>query len=362
MRFMSQIALGGLALFALSGPLAAADAPQFEVDPLWPKTLPANWIIGSIAGIYVDSQDHVWITHRPGSLTEREIAASNDPRIECCFAAPEVIEFDQEGNVVQAWSGRGEGHDWSGNEHGIYVDYNGYVWVGGNGAEDGIVSKFSSGGEFVMQIGHQGPGFDSQDTSRVAGASSMFVDAQSGELFVADGYRNHRVIVFDATTGEFKRMWGAYGNEPADEEMAEFDPTLAPPRQFSNPVHCITMTRDGEVFVCDRANNRLQVFEKDGTFSREMFVAAQSAPGTTGSVAFWPDEEQSLLFSSDDANGKIHILRREDGIEIGAFGRVGNMAGEFNNLHQIAIDSQGNIYTAETQGKRIQKFVNISGM
>ncbi|MGY8994487.1 MAG: hypothetical protein ACKVK8_10115, partial [Rhodospirillales bacterium] len=292
----------------------------------------------------------------------REIAASNDPRIECCFAAPEVIEFDQEGNVVQAWSGRGEGHDWSGNEHGIYVDYNGYVWVGGNGDEDGIVLKFTNGGEFVMQIGHQAPGFDSQDTSRVAGASSMFVDAQSGELFVADGYRNHRVIVFDATTGEFKRMWGAYGNEPADEVMAEFDPTLAPPRQFSNPVHCITMTRDGEIFVCDRANNRLQVFEKDGTFSREMFVAAQSAPGTTGSVAFWPDDEQSLLFSSDDANGKIHILRREDGIEIGAFGRVGNMAGEFNNLHQIAIDSQGNIYTAETQGKRIQKFVNTSGM
>lgn len=362
MRFMSRIAFGGLALFALSGPLAAADAPQFEVDPFWPKPLPSNWIIGSIAGIYVDSQDHVWINHRPGSLTEREIAASDDSRVECCFAAPEIVEFDQEGNVVQAWRGPGEGRDWSGNEHGIFVDYNDYVWVGGNGAEDGIVLKFTRGGQFVMQIGHQGPGLDSEDTSRVAGASNMYVDPQTNELYVADGYRNHRVIVFDAATGEFKRMWGAYGNPPEDREMPEFDPFATPPGQFSNPVHCINMTRDGEVFVCDRAHNRLQVFEKDGAFLRQIFVAPESAPGTTGSVVFWPDTEQSLLFSSDDANGKIHILRRSDGVEIGSFGRAGNMTGEFNNLHLIAIDRQGNIYAAETQGKRVQKFVNMSGL
>lgn len=357
-----QRAFVGLAIFLFAQPLLAAEVPQFEVDPFWPKPLPNNWIIGSIAGIHVDSQDHVWINHRPGSLTEREAGASADARVECCVAAPEIIEFDPEGNVVQAWRGPGAGHDWSGNEHGIFVDYNGDVWVGGNGAEDGIVLKFARNGEFLLQIGHQGPGVDSQDTSRVAGASAMYVDPQSNELYVADGYRNHRVAVYDASTGEFKRMWGAYGNPPTDEEMPEFDPSAPPPRQFSNPVHCINITRDGEVFVCDRAHNRLQVFEKDGTFLREYFVAAQTAPGTTGSVVFWPDADQSLLFSSDDANGKVRILRREDGTEIGSFGRVGNMTGEFNNLHLMAIDGQGNIYTGETQGKRLQKFVNRSGL
>jgi DNA-binding beta-propeller fold protein YncE len=362
MKLISRIVLGALASFALSGPLAAQDVPQFQVDPLWPKTLPSNWIMGSIAGIYVDGQGHVWVNHRPGSLSEREVRASVDGRVECCFPAPPVIEFDQEGNVVQAWGGPGEGYDWPGNEHGIYVDYNDYVWVGGNGAEDGVILKFTRTGQFVLQIGMQGPGFDSADTSRVAGASNMIVDSQTNELYVADGYRNHRVIVFDAATGEYKRMWGAYGNEPEDRELPEFDPYGTPPNQFANPVHCINMTRDGEIFVCDRAHNRLQVFDKEGGFQRQIFVSPETAPGTTGSVVFWPDDEQSLLFSSDDTNGKIHILTREDGLEVGSFGRVGNMVGEFNNLHLIAIDRQGNIYTAETQGKRIQKFVNMSGL
>lgn len=352
-----------VALAAMSQPALAQDAaPTFQVDPAWPKPLPSNWIIGQVGGIFADSQNHIWIIHRPGTLTERESRAATDPRVQCCVAAPEVIEFDQDGNVIQAWSIRGEGHDAPQNEHGIYVDNGDYVWVGGNGENDGIVLKFTRNGDFVLQIGQQGPQTDSTDTARMGRPSGMVVDSGAAELFVSDGYYNHRVIVFDTNTGEFKRMWGAYGNPPEDQDMPEFDPSQAPPRQFSNPVHCITMSRDGEIFVCDRSNNRLQIFEKDGSFLREIFVNAQTRPGAVGSVAFWPDADQSLLFVSDDSNGNVHTIRREDGALLGSFGRVGTLPGEFDNLHLITMDRQGNIYTAEVQGKRVQKFVNMSGV
>jgi DNA-binding beta-propeller fold protein YncE len=361
-RFRFKFAFIGIALLVIPQSAWAADAPQFQVDPFWPKTLPNNWIIGQVAGIYVDSQDHVWINHRPRSLNEREVRASNMSNVECCFPAPEIIEFDPEGNVVQAWRGPGEGHDWAENEHGIFVDHNDFVWVAAAGMSDGFVLKFTRNGEFVMQIGRQGEQTNSQDTTRLGRASDMIVDPATNELYVSDGYSNHRVIVFDAATGDFKRMWGAYGNPPTDNQMPLLDPNASPPRQFTNPVHCVRMSNDGLVYVCDRGHNRLQVFNKDGSFVREYFIQLQSRPGTVGSVVFWPDDEQSLLFTSDDSNGKVRITRRSDGVEIGSFGRVGNATGEINNPHNLAIDSQGNIYVAEVQGKRVQKFVNQSGL
>jgi DNA-binding beta-propeller fold protein YncE len=362
-RFSRTACLVLAALFSFSQTIFAADeAPQFQIDPFWPKTLPHNWILGRVAGIYVDSRNHIWISQRPDTLDPREIFAETMPNVECCFAAPHIIEFDPQGNVVQAWQGPGEGHDWPENEHGIYVDHNGFVWLAGNGPEDGFILKYTNDGRFVMQIGRQGPQTGSLDTTRLGRPADMIVDPENDELYVADGYGNHRVIVFDAATGEFKRMWGAYGNPPTDRAMPPFDPEGDPPQQFTNPVHCIRLSNDGLVFVCDRGHNRIQVFEKDGTFVREYFIHPKTRPATTGSVAFWPDAEQSLFLTSDDSNGKIRISRRGDGVEIGAFGKVGNMTGEFNNLHNIAIDSQGNVYTAEVEGKRIQKFVNLSGI
>ncbi len=361
-RLSVKFGLTGAALVAMLQSVWAAEAPQFEVDPFWPKTLPNSWIIGQVGGIYVDSQDHVWINHRPRTLEERETRASTAPNVECCFAAPEIIEFDPEGNVVQAWRGPGDGHDWPENEHGIFVDHNDFVWVGGNGANDGIVLKFTRDGEFVMQIGHQGPQTGSLDTTRLGRPSDMIVDPATNELYVSDGYNNHRVIVFDAATGEFKRTWGAYGNPPTDLDMPMFDSNAPLPQQFTNPVHCIRMSDDGFVFACDRGHNRLQVFNKDGSFVREYFIQPETRAATVGSVMFWPPAEQSLLLTSDDSNGKIRIPRRSDGVEIGSFGRFGNATGEFNNLHNLGMDSHGNIYAAEVQGKRVQKFVYQGGL
>ena len=189
----------------------------------------------------------------------------------------------------------------------------------------------------------------------------MVVDPQTNEIFVADGYANHRVIVFDAATGAYRRHWGAYGNRPTDEPVV-WDPKGPAPQQFGNPVHCITMTNDGLVLVCDRSHNRMQMFRKDGTFVREISVLKESAPGTIGSIVEWPDAAQSYLLVVDDPNGKFHVVNRASGNLVGSFGRVGHQLGEFYNLHFIGIDSKGNVYTAEVQGKRLQKFRNLGGL
>jgi hypothetical protein len=189
----------------------------------------------------------------------------------------------------------------------------------------------------------------------------MVVDRETNELFIADGYGNHRVIVFDAATGAYKRHWGAYGKPPTDEKIT-WDPKGPPPQQFGNPVHCITITNDGLVLVCDRSHNRMQMFRKDGTFVREISVLKESAPGTIGSIVKWPDAAQTYLLVVDDPNGEFHVINRADGKLMGSYGRVGHQLGEFYNLHFIGIDSKGNVYSAEVQGKRVQKFRNLGGL
>ena len=254
-------------------PAFAEGPPEFQVDASWPKPLPNKWLMGQAAGIAVDAQDHVWIIQRPKSLTDDEKAASfNPPRAKCCVPAPPVMEFDADGKLLNAWGGPGQGYDWFENEHGISVDHKGNVWVGGNGNNDGHILKFSRDGKFLLQIGKPGAKLDSNDTAKLGRPADTEIDPATNEIYVADGYGNKRVIVFDADTGAYKRHWGAYGKPPSDEKLPAFDPKAPPPQQFANPVHCIRVAKDGFVYVCDRTNNRIQVFRKDGGFVKEFFV------------------------------------------------------------------------------------------
>ncbi len=341
-------------------PAEAADAPKYEVDAAWPKSLPNSWIMGQASGVAVDAEDHVWVVQRPKTLTDDEKAASLDPpRTKCCKPAPPVLEFDQAGKLLRSWGGPGQGYDWPSNEHGIYVDAQGYVWLAGNGDKDGQILKFTKDGKFVLQIGKPGDQTNSTDTSRLGRPANMTVDVAANELYVADGYYNHRIIVFDATTGAFKRMWGAYGKPPTDDKTPAYDPSAEPSKQFGNPVHCVRLARDGLVYVCDRVNDRIQVFRKDGTFVKEIFVEkATRANGSVWDLELFPDESETWLINADGANNEVRLIRRDTGEVVGAFGRSGRNAGEFHWVHNLAIDSKGNVFTTEVDnGKRAQKFL-----
>ena len=315
-----------------------------QVDPSWPKKLPHGWVLGEVSGVAVDARDHVWIIQRPRT-------ASGLP-------APPVIEFDPEGEVVQAWGGPGRGYDWFGNEHGIYVDSKGFIWLGGNGPADGQVLKFTRDGTFVLQIGRPAKGAASNDVTRLGRPADIAVDPTANEVYVADGYANHRVIVFDADTGAYRRHWGAYGWRPADGRLA-YDPKAAPARQFGNPVHCVKLSKDGLVYVCDRQNDRVQVFHKDGSFVAEWFVARETRGlGSVWDLALWPDAGQTLLFNADGQNEQVRVLRRADGMVLGAFGSEGRAAGQFRWVHNVAVDSKGDVFTTEVGGgMRVQRFV-----
>jgi DNA-binding beta-propeller fold protein YncE len=338
----------------------AADAPKFEVDAAWPKPLPNDWIMGQAAGVAVDANDNVWVLQRPKTLTDDEKAATFDPpRSKCCRPAPPVLVFSQAGDLIKSWGGPGQGYEWPDNEHGIHVDPKGFVWIGGNGDKDGQILKFTPDGKFVMQIGKQGAQTNSQDTSRLGRPANMQVDPATNEIFVADGYQNRRIVVFDAETGAYKRMWGAYGKPPTDDNLGPYDPAAAPAQQFRNPVHCVRIAEDGLVYVCDRTNNRIQVFRKDGSFVKEFFVERNTrANGSVWELAIWPDAAETYLLNADGANNEVRTLSRETGAVMGAFGRNGRQAGQFHWVHNIAVDSKGNVFTTEVDtGKRAQKFL-----
>lgn len=351
--------LAALIVGALSAAPAFADSPKFEVDASWPKPLPNNWLMGQAAGVAVDAQDHVWVIQRPRTLTDDEKAASfTPPRAKCCKPAPPVLEFDSGGNLLRAWGGPGQGYDWFENEHGITIDPNGFVWLGGNGNNDGQVLKFTQDGKFVLQIGKPGAKIDSNDTAKLGRPADTEIDAAAKEVYIADGYGNRRIIVFDSETGAYKRHWGAYGKKPSDDKQPAFDPAGPPPQQFANPVHCVRIARDGLVYVCDRQNNRIQVFRKDGTFVKEFFVEKETRlQGSMWWLALWPDAKQSYLINADGANNEVRVLSRETGETLGSFGRSGRNAGQFHWVHNLAVDSKGNIYTTEVDNaKRAQKF------
>jgi DNA-binding beta-propeller fold protein YncE len=339
----------------------ATQAPRFEVDPMWPKPMPNHWVMGNVIGVGVDSQDHVYIIHRgAGSLEAKEIyAAANPPESECCLPAPPVIEFDAEGNLVRAWGGPGQGFEWPESNHGITPDSKGNLWIGGNGANDGHILKFTRAGSFVKQFGFAYASAGSNDPWAFNKVAKISLDEAANEAYVADGYGNHRVAVLDMDTGKIKRYWGAYANKPDDTNLGRYNPAAPAAQQFRNPVHCAEPSKDGFVYVCDRPNDRIQVFSKDGKFVKEAFVAKNTlGDGSVWDIAFSKDPQQKYFYLADGANEKIRVFDRQSLTELTSFGDGGRQPGQFYAVHSIATDSKGNVYTTETyRGQRVQKFV-----
>jgi DNA-binding beta-propeller fold protein YncE len=374
----------------------AAGVPQFQFDPTWPKPLPNKWAVGDVVGAAVDSKDHVWIAHRTRKLTRgyEDQGMYDPPEADCCIPAPGVIEFDQQGNVVQAWGGPGpdadwpkseftgkppnprllpgapSGYNWPESEHTVFVDYRGNVWVGNNGGSH--ILKFTRDGKFLLQIGHntqlpaagqrsgRGRGaeapIDSNDVEHLGRPAGIDVDPKTNEVYIADGYGNRRVIVFDADTGIYKRHWGAYGNKPDDKVSKKYDPDGPLSQQFNLP-HCVRIGADDLVYVCDRGNNRIQVFKKDGTFVKEAVITPRAMRGGVMDITFSPDPEQRFLYVADGRDEKVWILRRRDLQILGSFGHGGHFGGALTVAHNIVTDSRGNLYVAETlDGRRIQRF------
>jgi hypothetical protein len=379
-RLLGLALLAGAALAMAQARAPMGEMPRFEPDPSWPK-IPNGWVLGQVASAATDEQDNVWVLHRP-----RTVRADQK-------TAPPVMEFDSAGKYLQGWGGPGDGYDWPKTEHGIYVDYKGFVWVGGSGNEDQIL-KFTKAGKFVMQLGKGGQKKTNQDTKNFWKPADVFVYPKTNELFVADGYGNKRIIVFDADTGAYKRMWGAFGNTPTDDPPAapeaaaagvgrggagggrgagrsnrvpakELPPSDPGPPQFST-VHGVKVSNDGLVYVSDRGGRRVQVFTVDGKFVTQAFVdrwceAVGQGCGngqTVASTAFSPDPAQRFLYVASRSPARIWVYERKTMQPLYSFGKPGVAPGEFYVLHHMTTDSKGNLYTSEVEdGHRIQKFV-----
>jgi hypothetical protein len=379
---LALLIAGGVALAAshqvasLGAQAAGQNAPPaFDVDRMWPKPLPNHWILGSVTGLSVDSQDHIWIVHRGlESLTARTEAGTGTtpPTAEdCCAPAPPVLEFDAAGTLIGSWGGSGQGFDWPVSPGGIEADAKGNVWItaagvpdvpatvpnpagaagGGRGGggrasaapprpADAHVLKFSRAGKFVLQIGKAGEPGPKDSTTGLDKPADIAVDATAGEVYVADGGTHQRIAVFDAAAGTFKRQWAGHGSE------------------FGR-VSCVALSKDGLVYVCDRKNDRIQVFKKDGTFVREAFVAkATMLAGSVWDITFSNDAPQRYAFVADGQNDKVWVLDRYTLDTVGNFGDVGGWPGTFRLVGSIGMDSKGNLYTGETfEGKRVQKFI-----
>ena len=384
---------------------AAQQAPKFVVDPLWPKPLPSHTLLGSANGVAVDSHDHVFVLNNPNSFTARtEIgAATTPPTGNCCEPTSPVLEFDAAGVLVAHWGGPGQGYDWPATPSGIAVDDAGNVWIGGGGVADGQILKFSHDGKFLMQSGKPGkavaaaaaetggyapgtlggapagraggaagrggrgggagtnpvkqPEGDSNNMDEFGAPARFAFDTKANEVFVADGYRNRRVAVLDMTTGKIKRMWGAYGKKPDDTDRSAYAAD-APAAQHFRDVTCAALAKDGTLYVCDRANDRIQLFKKNGTFVKEKRVAPKTlGEGSVWDIAFSRDAAQKYLYVADGSSERVRVLDRATLEELTTFGDGGRMASQFTGLQGIATDSKGNIYTTETyEGKRVQKF------
>lgn len=356
----AAVAVLSVALF--NPPVAADGSPKYVVDPFWPKDLPENWLMGQVAGIAVDGQDNVWVLHRPRSLVDDEKGATKTPpETRCCKPAPSVLQFSPDGTLLKSWGGPSAGPDWPKNEHGIHVDKEGNVWLGGNDKDDQVY-KFTADGKLLLQIGKADTPGGSNSPTRLGRPAHMTTDDAAGELYVADGYGNRRVVVFDAKTGAYKRHWGAYGTKtPIDDKLPPYQPVAITDlsKSFSNPVHCVRISRDDLVYVCDRANDRIQVFRKDGTFVKEFQVEPQTLQnGSVWDLVLSEDPAQRYIFVADGANMQVMTFDRQTGAKLSSFGRPGHMAGNFKWVHNMAIDSKGTIYTAEVgDGRRAQKFV-----
>jgi len=369
-----------LMVLGAAGVVRAQPAPSYSPDTSWPPKLPNNWVAGTPASVAVDKHDNVWLLTRP-----RLVAEENKDK-----AAPAVIEFDAQGKFLQAWGGPGDGYQWPDTEHSIFVDDKDQVWICGSGAQDDVVLKFTNKGKFVMQIGREGQTKGNADTANLNQPSDLFVF--KGELFVADGYGNRRVIVFDVDTGVVKRMFGAFGNTPEGDRLppppgaggrgggrgraaaptdaspqpagaggggrptAPIDPAIVQSPQFQL-AHSAAVSNDGLVYVADRSGRRVQIFNVDGKYLTQLPVHADGPANTSAAaVAFSPDAAQSLLYVCDNGELKVLIFDRKSLRQVGEFGGRGTQPGEFVGLHDIGIDSKGYLYTAEVTGQRFQKF------
>ena len=368
------IAGGVVAAFAIAGlwvaqgvvgdriEAASIMAPKFEVDPFWPKPLPNDWLLGSAIGISIDSRDHVFITHRPQSLNARLEAGGLHGA-----AHRLLLPARAERSRIRS---RGQSRQFLGRpgrrlrlarveprHHRPITRDN--IWIGGNGRNDAHILKFTRDGEFIAQFGEPGLPVDSSSTEHFGRVAEVSIDAENNLAYVADGYSHKRVAVLDVSSGEMLRFWGAYGNEPSDADLGRYDPAAEPAQQFRNPVHCAQPTRDGLVYVCDRVNNRIQVFTAEGEFVEEVFIA----PETLGDGAVWDldfskDDDQKWIYLVDGKNQRVYVILRDTLEIVTTFGAGGRQPGQFFGVHSVAVDSKGNLYTTETyEGKRLQKFV-----
>jgi DNA-binding beta-propeller fold protein YncE len=317
--------------------------PEFEVDKAWPK-VPPQWKLGDASSFAVDAKDNVWLLHRPRTLKSGDAA----------MAAPPVVVFDAAGAFVKAWGAEDAGTEWPEREHGIHVDAKGFVWVTGNNCptngiaglrpvNDDQILKLTGDGKVALRIGQSNGSKGNADTRNVHRAADVWVHPATNELYVADGYGNHRVIVFDADTGAFKRMWGAFGNKPVDNDQCQvitpktFPPGDGPP-QFSI-VHALRVANDGMVYVADRENRRVQAFTPNGTFVRQL---VKTDTPFARNLALSHDPVQQFLYVGNGMD--IAILDRRS-LEVVGTIRVPGMIG---GGHHIAVDSKGNLYIAGT--------------
>ena len=372
-----SLALGlALALTPVSAQRAArgAEAPTFQVDPFWPRPLANHWILGSVTGVAIDAQDHVWLVHRGmDSLTARTEAglATTPPTAEsCCAPAPFVLEFDAAGTVINSWGGPSQGYEWPRTPAGITIDAKDNVWIAGTFAppaavggqlrppSDAHVLKFTRSGKFLLQIGQPGKIEGSFSKTTLNQPAGFAIDTGANEVYIADGIANRRVAVFDSETGAYKRHWGAYGRPTSEAPAGTYDPGKPASNQF-NVVSCVEIARDGLVYVCDRRNDRIQAFKKDGTFVKEAFVSRSTlGEGSVWDIAFSNDPQQRFLYVADGSNQKVWTLRRDTLEVVSSVGAGGRWPGHFYGVGSIAVDSKGNLYTGETyEGKRLQKFI-----
>lgn len=383
-----------LAAASISLLLAAAPAapPTFTVDPLWPKPLGNHWLLGSVTGVAVDAEDHIWVVHRGyDSFTARtEIGLATNPKTaeDCCLPAPFVLEFDAAGTLVNHWGGPGSGYDWPVSPGGIAVDGKGNVWITAAGPpqipgsanaapqrpesvqgraanpapagrasggranaappkpQDAHVLEFDRTGKFLLQIGKPGNVGANDSKDALNKPAGVAVDTAANEVYVADGFGNTRVVVFDATTGAFKRQW-----------------TGASPGSPFASVTCVALAKDGTVYVCDRGNDRVVAFDKNGKMLKEASVSPSTkGTGSVWDVALSRDPRQQFLYVADGHDQKVFILRRDTLQTVGSFGDGGRYPGTFYSVGSVAVDSKGNVYTGENlEGKRVQKFLPKGG-